>query len=83
MLTTLMSYDATKRSANYYIYIYIYIYIYTLPPPPEFERSGEELTAATCIRQSSSNELSTPVFDSTKCKQTKATTKCVMILQLT
>ena len=42
------------------IYIYIYIYTHLL----RVEHSGEELTAATCVMQRSSNELSTPVSSS-------------------
>ena len=34
----------------------------------------KELMAATCMMQSSSNELSTLVSDNTKCKQMKANT---------
>ena len=36
-----------------------------------------ELTAATRVMQSSSNELSTPVSDSVKFEQTKVNTKYV------
>ena len=49
--------------------------IYTLPS------KAKELTAATHIMQSSSNKLSTSVSDSTKCKQTKVNTKCLIITQ--
>ena len=35
---------------------------------------AKELTAATRVMQSSSNEQSTQLSDSTKCKQAKATT---------
>ena len=56
-----------------YIYIYIYIYIYTLPSQG-LSTQVKELTAATCVMQSSSNEKSTLVSDNTKCKQAKATT---------
>ena len=38
------------------------------------EHSGEVIKAATRIIQSSSNELSTLVSDSAKCKQTKVNT---------
>ena len=51
-------------------------------PLPEVVQSGEEITAATCVMRSTSNELSTPVSRSTKCKQIKADTKCIIILKL-
>ena len=38
---------------------------------------AKELTAATCVMQSSCKELSTLVSDSIKYQQTKANTKCV------
>ena len=38
---------------------------------------AKESTAATRVMQSSSNELSSPVSESAKCKQKKANTKCV------
>ena len=42
-----------------------------------------KFTATTCPMQSSSNKLSTLVFDCAKCKQTKANTKCVINPELT
>ena len=59
----------------------IYIYLYTLTSQ-ELSTRVKELTAATSIMQSFSNELSTPVSNSRKCKQTKANLKCVIIPEL-
>ena len=56
-----------------YIYIYRYIYIHTLPFRV-LSTLAKELTAANRVMQSSSNELSTQISDSAKCKQTKANT---------
>ena len=53
--------------------------IYTLSPRG-LSTVGKELKAATRVMQSSSNELSSPVSDSVKCKQTKVDTKCVVFL---
>ena len=47
--------------------------IYTLPAR-ELNTLVKELKAAARVMQSSRNELSTPVFGSTKYKQTKANT---------
>ena len=46
---------------------------YTLPPAG-LSTFPKELTVATRVMQSSSNELSTPVSDSAKCKQMKLNT---------
>ena len=42
--------------------------------PQGFSTLSKEITTATRIMQSSSNELSTVVSGKAKCKQTKATT---------
>ena len=52
---------------------------YTLPSW-RLSTLAKELTTANWIRRSSSNELSTPVSDSVKWKQTKANGKCVNFL---
>ena len=44
---------------------------------------AKELKAATHVMQSTSNEWSTPVSGSAKCKQAKGNTKCVIIPELT
>ena len=52
------------------VYIYIYIYTHTHTPlPGELNSLAKELTVATCIMQTTSNELSTPVPVSAKCKE--------------
>ena len=43
---------------------------------------AKELTAATRVMQSSSNEMSTLVSDSAKCKQNKSYYICVLIPEL-
>ena len=43
-------------------------------PPGGMSTLAKELTAATCVMQSSSYELSTLVSGEAKCKQTKADT---------
>ena len=50
--------------------IYIYIYIYLLPTQVLTTRT-EELTVATCLMQSSSDELRTPVYDSVNVNKMK------------
>ena len=72
------TYTFLYRYTHKYIYIYTYIYIYIYASLPEVEYSDEELKAITCVRQSSSNELNTSVFDSVKCKRMKVDTKCVI-----
>ena len=49
----------------------------TYAPKLGLSTLGKELKAAARVLQSSSNELSTPVSDSVKYKQTKVNTKCV------
>ena len=51
--------------------ISMWMIIYTLPSQ-ELSTLVKKLTAATHIMQSSSNELSPPVYDSAKCEQAKA-----------
>ena len=65
-LATLKSCDTMKQS--------VYEWQYIRSPSQGLSSLGKELTAATCIMQSSSNELSTLVSSKAKCKQTKATT---------
>ena len=43
---------------------------------------AKKLTAASCVMQTSSDELGTPVSDSVKYKQTKVNTKYVKFLSL-
>ena len=50
-----------------------YIYIYT-PLPKGLSNLLKELTVATCVIQDSTNELSTSVSDSVKCKQMEVNT---------
>ena len=47
-------------------------------PLPAFTTLTKELKAITGVKQSSSNELSTPVSDRVKRKQTKVDKKCVI-----
>ena len=56
---------------------------YRLNPPRGLITLATELTAATRIMQSSSNEFSTLVSDNANCKQTKANIKCVIIPERT
>ena len=51
----------------------LWMTIYTLPSKG-LSKLVKELTAATCVMQSSLYELSTLVSGKAKCKQTKATT---------
>ena len=46
-------------------------------PLPVAITLAKELTVATHVMQISSNDLSTPVSDSAKCKQTKANTNAL------
>ena len=73
-LATLKSCDTTKK-------ISLWMTIYALPSWA-LSTLSNELTAATSVMQSLPNELSTPVSNSAKCKQTNANTKCVIIPEL-
>ena len=52
-------------------------------PFPGLSTLAKEFTGATRVMEILSNELSTPVSGSAKCKQTKANTKYVIIPELT
>ena len=51
-------------------------------PLPSVEHSGEGINVCHPCMQSSSNELSIPLSDNAKCKQTKVNTKCIIISKL-
>ena len=61
--------------------LWVYIYIY-MPPYQGLSTPAKELTAATHVMQSSSNELSILVSVKAKCKQMKTTTWCLIIPEL-
>ena len=62
--------------------IYIHIHLLNKKYINKIDRyiDRNELKATIHIKQSSSNELSTPVSINIKCKQTKVDTKCIIFL---
>ena len=72
LLVHLYSFEVLyKLALADYIYVDDNIYV---PRPRELDTVVKELTAATRIMQTASDELSTLVTGKAKCKQTKATT---------